>query len=438
MKNYDPRNERGERLISDKDLETQWLSNAYARKKKHREYLYELWYDKLDYEYAEKYLENAQGGGFSCTSVRKGNFYGRNFDWTYNRQAEFVIHTQANYGLHATIGVADSITGLSEEYTSKSLFSNMFRIVPFYIVDGINDAGVVMNSNVVPVVQKINEWDETYFPNKVITPNGEVTETLCTMMLIRFVLDNFSSAQEAVEHLKEHTKIYQFEKLFQMGYELHYMIADAEKTYILEFVDGKLVAKEGDKDAGMCMTNFHLHVNTLKDDRTPQEIIFNEDGTVCTPYTAHSEGKRPTEVNGIENHGSGLERYNIFAKNISGVSDEASMQELMKSLFYTKSYTIGRENEEDDEYDSERWFTEFVGDYSKSQVVEIPHKDIIVDDFDDLKLVSDWAYQHLFLPRTRDDGATWHTTHSVVYDIENRSIKMMFQEDAENPIEFQI
>lgn len=114
------------------------------------------------------------------------------------------------------------------------------------------------------------------------------------------------------------------------------------------------------------------------------------------------------------------------------------MQELMKNLFYTKAYSIGRENEENDEYDSERWFTEFVGDYSKSQVVEIPHKDIIVDDFDDLKLVSDWAYQHLFLPRTRDDGSTWHTTHSVVYDIENRSLKMMFQEDAENPIEFQL
>ena len=60
-------------------------------------YLYEIWYNTLDYKYAFDYfstqdIEPNVGG---CTAVRSGSVYGRNYDWTYDDKAEFMVHTSA-------------------------------------------------------------------------------------------------------------------------------------------------------------------------------------------------------------------------------------------------------------------------------------------------------------------------------------------------------
>ena len=56
--------------------------NAFSEKHKIKDYLYEMYYNELDYDYANEYFLNTKtdliNGG--CSAVRNGNFYGRNLD----------------------------------------------------------------------------------------------------------------------------------------------------------------------------------------------------------------------------------------------------------------------------------------------------------------------------------------------------------------------
>lgn len=76
----------------------------------------------------------------------------------------------------------------------------MYKLVPFQLVDGINDAGLVINMNVVPR----QDLDNEHYPdveldrntNKYIYPIGGQQDEkvrISIMMLPRFVLDTFSS-----------------------------------------------------------------------------------------------------------------------------------------------------------------------------------------------------------------------------------------------------
>lgn len=75
------------------------------------DYLYELRYDILDYTSAYDYFKKDSDiltvGGCSC--ARSGAFFGRNLDWTYDEQAEFIIHSTSKPGRHASVGVAGGI-----------------------------------------------------------------------------------------------------------------------------------------------------------------------------------------------------------------------------------------------------------------------------------------------------------------------------------------
>lgn len=166
-------------------------------------YLYDIWYDTLDYKYAYDYYSSADAGygTGACSAVRNGNFFGRNYDWTYDNNAEFIVHTDAEDGRHAVLGTAASIPGLTDEFVRSGASSILYKLVPFQLVDGINDAGLVINMNVVPR----QDLDKEHYPdveldrttNKYIYPvGGQQNEKVrvSIMMLPRFVLDNFSRA----------------------------------------------------------------------------------------------------------------------------------------------------------------------------------------------------------------------------------------------------
>ena len=71
--------------------------------KKANDYLYEITYD--DYEY-DKNLETViPVEKFGCSSVKNGNFYGRNFDFIYNDIPEFVVKVNKKEERHASIGL---------------------------------------------------------------------------------------------------------------------------------------------------------------------------------------------------------------------------------------------------------------------------------------------------------------------------------------------
>ena len=351
-----------------------------------KDYFYEMICDNVDYDYAYDYFKKTKPiiSG-ACSSIRNGNWYGRNFDWIYDESVEFIVRTPKTNNCYASISIAN-VNGLTNEIVKSKVNSPLYKIAPFMLTDGINEKGVVINTNVVPLDKGIT--------SRTVPAISEKVE-ICSIMLVRYVLDHFSTAKEAAEYIRDYMAVYMPNNLLQMNYETHYMIADKDKTYLVEFIGNETVISEMDKPY---MTNFYL-----------EGVVFNQDGKVYTPA---SENHRPSE-NNITNNGSGLERYNLIVDNYSSANSKSGMRELMNKLKYTNYCK------------DSGWFTEFVG-------VNNLTVDSEVSDF-----TTTVAYSKgMFANRTRN-GSTWQTVHSVVYDIENRKAYIITQED-DKELEFSL
>lgn len=256
------------------------------------------------------------------------------------------------------------------------------------MLDGINEHHVVANVNVVP----------TDYGKKTAYPSGAPYITLSASMVIRYVLDCFKTAKDASEFVRDHMVVYFPKALHDVNYDVHFMIADLEDTYLVEFIDGSTVVTEMERPY---MTNFHLN-----------NVIVNSDGTVYTPETQDSEHDAVI-TNHISPYGSGLERYNIIAQNYSSANNQNGMRALLDQLTYTKAYPSAPDTAEP------RWLTEFVG--GKLRIDSKPNA------FYDILEAADTAYRN----RNRNTAKTWQTCHSIVYDLNELSCKVIFQEDGE-------
>ena len=211
--------------------EKQPIQNAYNNIDKIKDYLYQLEYTTIDYNYAKEYFKNNYDVTPSaCSSVRLDRFYGRNLDWTYNNNAEFIVKTKSLKNKYATLSVCTGIEKLSNEFVDSCEYSELYKIIPFYVDDGINEKGVFCNINIVPTDKGLTT--ET-------TPLIEQKEELNIRMIPRFILDNFSSAIEAITYIKNYVKLTAPKKLQEMGYEAHFMVGDETSTYCLEIVNNK-------------------------------------------------------------------------------------------------------------------------------------------------------------------------------------------------------
>lgn len=374
-------------------VESQEDVNAYDSIRKITDYLYEVKYSTLDNTFADYYFHEkdipvALG---ACTSLRYGNQYGRNFDWLYNDSAEFVVHTSD------VVGIAANISPLTEEFVNAGKQSAMYKIVPFMLVDGINGNGLVCSTNVVP--------DNG---SRYVTPTNGMEVELCSYQVVRFILDNFKTAREAAYYISEHAAIYHPYKLIEDGYNQHYMIADENDTYVLEFVGGKAVILEV-SDLHAIITNFHI----------ADIELLEGDSPIATPasFEAGITGT-PGDVNGIEDYGSGLERYNLAHKLLK---DYNNVSEIMPQLRYTRAYS----NSEDPA--SPRWDTEFVHTINATVNDKSSSYDPIQR-----------AAAELYEERDRKEAYTWQTVHTSVYDIENRALKLNVQENYNTTYEFNI
>lgn len=351
------------------------------------DYLHEYSVDLLDYDYAYGYFQQkraALGANCGCSSVRSGNIYGRNFDWFYDESVEFIVKTPANNGMHGTIGVAGRLPALTKEFVESGEWHDDYKILPFMIADGINDAGVVCSIHVVPADKGVTTGT---------VPAVQKKTEMCSLMLPRFILDKFSSATAAVEYIRDYVSVYMPEKLGDMGYEVHFMVADGNNTYALEFIDNEV--KIIDIGSNPYMTNFYLY-----------GVSRNADGTVYTPATQDSE-HNAISTNGIIEHGSGLERYNLIVAESGSANTLSGMQNLMDKLLYTNTYNYST---------SPFWYTEYVGG-----------QNTVVSNTSDFNSIIDSCIEN-YQERSRGDGKTWHTVHSSVYDIAARKLRLKVQE----------
>lgn len=335
-----------------------------------QEYLYTIDYETIDYNYAKAYFEDRYvAQPFGCSAVRAGNWYGRNYDWTYGNQAYFVIRTAAAQGRYASVGMAGGLPKLTNELVESRVLSQMYRALPFVTVDGINEKGVCCNINVVPTGDK-----------GITLGTNPGAERLCTMMLPRYILDYCATADEAIDAIRAHD-IYapHSETLSQ---ELQIMIADSTKTYIVEFVWNEVVVL--DVTSGRpYMTNFYL-----KD--------------------ANVDNNGHIDISTLTPHAMGTERWNIIADGYSGISSLATMTALMTSLNYSQTYSTSVDP---------LWVSEYVGGDRK---ITDPYESFI-------PLVDE--YHERWENRSRDKGDMWHTVHTAIYDLQNKKLYLIAQEE---------
>ena len=197
--------------------------------KKIADYLYEYTAGDYGTQAPDYVLQDGKGRtpAFGCSAVRNGNYYGRNLDFDINEICEFIITTPKNETRHASIGVANSLFyTIDSEMIKGTLPDSILNYIPWLTMDGINDAGLVCNINVVNMADiKGNEHIHT----------NEGAPKIMVLNLVRALLDNCGSVEEAKKFILAHDIM----PIPGISWDGHFMIADPNNTVIVEFTGGK-------------------------------------------------------------------------------------------------------------------------------------------------------------------------------------------------------
>ena len=359
-----------------------------------KDYLYEISYDHINYDYAYDYFLKDKDDPLigACSVFKSGKLVGRNLDWNYSHQSEFLVRIPRINNRYKSYGIGGGLSKLTKTFVDSGSYSDLYKIVPFNMYDGINEYGVYANVNVVP----------SDYGKNIIHMDLSKYE-MNAQMLIRFILDNFQSAKEAVNYIVKHVNLYFSKQLHAMNYEIHYFITDINNSYILEIVNNeyKVIEISMGSQYIPAMTNFHMY-----------GIRLNDDNTVYTPETKLSD-KDAHSFNHITLHGSGLERFNLIANTLSRNMSKSDVWNLLNDLKYTKSYITV------DYVSNPFWYTEWVSKNGPT----------VSDDISDFEEIVTKGGR-LYSERSRDTGLTWQTVHSVVYDLETKSLEIITQEDG--------
>jgi len=248
------------------------------------QYLYLVEYSDYDFEKLAKFADRLLYGkkkmpsAPACSAIRCDSLFGRNFDWYYDEMPEFVMYTKAKEGRYASLGVASPISILKDKQVNGLWGKFILGKLPAFTVDGINEKGVACCINVVPQCDC----------GATVGTNPGKPE-LYSALFVRYVLDNASSAREAIALLDDRN-IYT-SVAFGLREDYHFLIADSTSTYVVEFVNNQPVVLEGRH----YMTNFHLSA-------------------------------------GVTPHAMGLERYEIIGNGYENAASMEGMLNLLKSV----------------------------------------------------------------------------------------------------------
>lgn len=344
-------------------------AKMYSEPQQLSEYLHKI--DFADYREDSRWETIEFAEAFGCSSVRNGNFYGRNFDFIYNDVPSFVVRVAAKEGRHASIGVATHF-GLREGKLLKGEYDKQLELIPNFTLDGINDAGVICSHNVVPIKAV-----------EPVTGTNPAGKDLNMLFIPRFVLDNASSADEAVELIKSRNIV---GNLHNECY-LHIMIADKDKTYVVEFIDNKVKAVEK-KGNEQIMTNFNVNLPKYPDSSL------------------------------------GIERYAILQKNYDMGNTFEGMFALMQKVKFSLAFRISTHP---------HWYTD------KAIPLSVMNQPGFYKDYQKTYKEECFAYWKARLNdkyRAEANGNYWLTVHNSTYDIEKKMFRVIAQERYKKTFEF--
>ncbi len=346
--------------------------------------------------------------GFSCSAVQNGQYRGRNYDWIYADTDLCIVHTTVTENRpHASVGVADMSFIVNEDG------SNNYAKLPFVTVDGINDAGVCIQVNVMP-----------YGENGELKHTETTEDDLDGGNIVRYILDYADSVEDALALLKDkdiHSEMGTAE-------ELHWMISGPAsktdstiKTVVVEVFPDDLHITENFVDGKPIMTNLN---------------VSNFDGT--------------TDTVGI---GLGYERWQILDENFDQANSVMGTFDLMEKVYFSKMYDL---------YGDRFWYSEYNGadltkyydaDTLKSMLGEDKYnyymenyggvyytaalwdgEKTINGDISKTGILSPVVEceAEAYTAQNMENDSLWITIHTSVYDLENLTLDIQLRESQDH------
>lgn len=364
-------------VINADDMRYDDSIGAFNSMEKLNQYLYSIEYNTIDYTSAKAHFNIAQSeGNGHCSLIRKGNLVGRNYDWTINDQVEFILKTKAQGRLYSVTGIATAA-----EFTTSIMQQNKYiedyKYLPFRLVDGINEKGLVCSVNELP----INSDSSKNIAVEGNTPLIENRETVPMIMLVRYILDRFELSIDAADYIKNYVNVKPIIDAEGQPMNFHFCIADKNQTIYLYFYGNECNYEIKQAGEELVMTNFRLADTQLVD------------------------GYYSTTDSNIESFGQGIERANLLID----YTDSDLLDYLYNTVNFTKAYT------------TDERLTDFAG-----------IDGVTIDNEEGLRAIqSDAAllYQQETEAGTlRTDADLWQSVHSIVYDFSDKTIKLKIQE----------
>lgn len=348
--------------------------------------LYEVTCDEYDYDYM---LEDGSGNAdyletnsYGCSAIKEGNFVGRNFDFIAGDASEFIVKTTSKENRYATIGLAGGLMWMSSDFVENKLDEDAKKIIPLMILDGINEKGLFVEGNCVNATDVGGATEHTN-PGK---------KQIFQLSIPRYLLDNAATADEAIKLLKNIDIVNGRDVmgLDYAGYEGHFLIADKDKSYVVEFdnnEDNKLIIMKNES----IMTNFYNHKSDIENGIYPDNSL-------------------------------GIERYLKLKDNRSKVDSIDSMKELMQSIKFTNSNRLDGEYDPGENYDNK--YTCFsdhpiTGD---NPINWANYKYRLNEVINGMKKEGKEIKKVLADPELKNPNRLWCTSHSSVYDLENKTL----------------
>lgn len=368
-------------------------------------FLYRVEYQNYDFTEAFNYFNGENTylpEGASALTVGKGSLFGKNFDSLYDNTVSFLVSTPATYNRNAVLGLATGIKGLSKDnvltaYQEKTYLDG-FTVLPYALQDGINEYGLAASLSFVSN-DAVGACDGT-------VPRGTNVVTLYDAMLVRYVLDNFKTLDEAEDFMLNKARIFTSPNLTANGLEARLVLtAKGESPRIYEWTpDENGLWRVSLVEDYSITTGFYQG-----------NLVLPSSGFVYTPVDINGTLGHSPKENGISALSHGLERYNLAKAKYEALgSTEEAVLAYLADLFQTTQYN---------EYQAPFWYSEYSG------IKELTNE-VATTKSTWGKVIQEWKMK--FAYRTRVSGeenyGTKQSLYSVVYNLDNKTLTLVSQE----------
>ncbi len=396
------------------------------------DYLYEVTLDyDFDYAASKPKLEMYRPNLPACSSISLGNFRGRNLDWNYEDGADFVVRTTKKDNRHASIGVS-SVPSLSNELAGDGQYHKELEGLPFTTLDGINDAGICVNLNVV-CFQEFGKWQM-----KTETKDDDMME----FMAPRIILDNCAYMTDIIPILDQYD-------WFGLGnkFETHIMVSgprSADDATITSVVLEYIPFTEGGKSfRKLCVISQDEKDIALVGGDASRFWLSKANFCIMTNFNLwhfEADKDRKGRLLSATANPVGFERYEILeaacktATTILGGTDSLTSQNIQDIMFcvnYSNMYNVYQDN---------FWYTESMPDLiTKEEIINAtpqqrsPHGDLnnLIQGKDG-KFIN--GFKETLKQWSRRDRKVksdlWETLHTSIYNYEKRTLNIGVREGS--------